>query len=215
MMGCSPGDDECSDNEKPAHRVRITKPFEMGKFEVTQAQWEEVMGSNPSRFKGPERPVENVSWNDVQEFLSHLNGRNDGYGYRLPTEAEWEYAARAGSVERFYGDLGLIAWYIENSGNQTRPVGQKQPNAWGLHDMLGNVWEWCADSFVDNYSDRGSDPVSDPKGPDPQRVSRYPNQRGGSWDDEARHMRVSFRISIMRDFRDINNGFRCVRERIR
>src|SRR5437667_5221339 len=114
----------------------------MGKYEVTQAQWESVMERNPSRFRGADRPVEQVSWNDVQQFLQKLNARGDGYRYRLPAEAEWEYAARAGTSGPYAGNLDAMAWYEQNSGKQTHPVGQKQPNAWGLYDMHGNVWEW-------------------------------------------------------------------------
>ena len=139
-MGCSSGDSDCLSLEKPQHHVRISKGFEMGKYLVTQAMWKSVMGTNPSRFKGADRPVERVSWNDVQEFLQRLNTQNDGYHYRLPTEAEWEYAARAGSTSSRYGELNAVAWYSGNSGKETHPVGQKQPNAWGLYDMLGNVW---------------------------------------------------------------------------
>ena len=154
MMGCSAGDSQCGNDEKPAHRVRITKGFEMGKYEVTQAQWESVMGANPSNFKGADRPVENVSWNGIQEFLKKLNAKQDGYRYRLPTEAEWEYAARGGSTGTYAGSLDQMAWYGNNSGrvvldadalwradkdnypirlsengNQTHPVGQKRANS--------------------------------------------------------------------------------------
>src|SRR3989442_16018108 len=126
MMGSWAGDKEGSASEKPPHRVRITKGFEMGKYEVSQAQWESVMGSNPSKFKGGDRPVEQVSWNEVQQFLQKLSTRGDGYRYRLPTEAEWEYAARAGTSGPYVGNLEAMAWYSENSGNQTHPVGQKE-----------------------------------------------------------------------------------------
>jgi hypothetical protein len=150
QMGCALDDppelpggiySPCPPESKPAHRVRIKKAFEIGKFEVTQAQWQAVMGKNPSYFVGSDRPVEQVLWSDVQEFLSKLNARNDGYRYRLPTEAEWEYCARAGSTGQFGGSaLADSAWYgaggktlIESAG-QTYPVGQKAPNAWGLYD---------------------------------------------------------------------------------
>ena len=151
-MGCSDGDNDCTAEEKPAHRVQITKAFEIGKYEVTQAQWQAAMGSNPSTIKGEDRPVETVSKNDVHEFLAKLNARNDGYKYRLPTEAEWEYAARAGTTGAQpwplnEGSLDEIAWYGDNSKDETHPVGQKKPNAWGLYDMLGNVREWVEDVY--------------------------------------------------------------------
>ena len=207
MMGCSGDDSECNSSEKPAHRVRITKAFEMGKYEVTQAQWEPVMGSNPSNFKGEGRPVEQVSWNDVQLFLQRLNSRNDGYRYRLPTEAEWEYAARAGTAGAYAGSLDAIAWYSNNSGSQTHPVGQKQPNAWGLYDMQGNVAEWVQDWYYANYYK--SSPVSDPQGPK-SGISRV--LRGGSWDYNNRVSRVSFRGFNGPSDRINYFGFRCVRE---
>ena len=154
---------ESFSDERPVTQVRISRGFWMGKYEVTQAQWQAVMGSNPSHFTncGGDCPVERVSWEDVQEFIGKLNGRSGGRPYRLPTEAEWEYAARAGTTEDRYGDLGAIAWHNSNSRDTTHPVGEKAANAWGLHDMLGNVLEWVQDWF-------GSYPggsVTDPTGP--------------------------------------------------
>lgn len=137
-------------NEKPAHLVVIIKPFYMSKYEVTQAQWRAVMGSNPSYFKGDNLPVEKVSWDDVKEFCRKLS-QMTGQEYRLPSEAEWEYACRAGTIGTYDGDLDAIAWHGKNSGSRTHPVGQKQPNAFGLFDMLGNVNEWCEDVYQDNY----------------------------------------------------------------
>src|SRR5262249_36495253 len=153
----------CGENEKPVHRVRITKPFEIGKYEVTQGQWEAVMGTNPSRFRASDLPVASVTWNDAQRFIQKMTERQDGYAYRLPTGAEWEYAARAGTTDAYEGKLNDVAWYGNNSGrdeldadslwradesiygrhlrengNQTHPVGQKRPNDWGLFDVHGN-----------------------------------------------------------------------------
>ncbi|MCX6633601.1 MAG: SUMF1/EgtB/PvdO family nonheme iron enzyme, partial [Acidobacteria bacterium] len=208
-MGCSPGDSECFDSEKPPHRVRITQGFQMGRYEVTQEQWQAVLGSNPSRFQGATLPVEQVSWDDVQGFLQWLNARNDGYRYRLPTEAEWEYAARAGTTDKYAGAsaLGDAAWYDSNSGGTTHPVGQKRPNAWGLYDMLGNVWEWCQDW----YGDYSSGAVDNPTGPSSgsQRIVR-----GGSWYGLAWLVRVSYPFGVVPGDRNLSFGFgfRCVRE---
>jgi formylglycine-generating enzyme required for sulfatase activity len=206
-MGCSPGDRECYDDEKPQHHVRIRTSFEIGKYLVTQTMWKSVMGSNPSRFKGPGLPVETVSWNDVQEFLQRLNARNDGYHYRLPTEAEWEYAARAGSMPVRYGNLDAIAWYWGNSGKETHPVGQMQPNAWGLYDMLGNVWEWVQDWYDQNFYQHSPD--TDPQGPS---TGQHRVLRGNSWDSGSGGVRVSVRGWDEPDDRNYGSGFRCVRE---
>jgi formylglycine-generating enzyme required for sulfatase activity len=123
--------------EQPVHKVRISKAFEMGKYQVTQEQWQAVMGNNPSYFTGANLPVEMVSWNDVQEFIKKLNAKKDGYSYRLPTEAEWEYACRAGTTGNYAGNLDDMAWYDKNSGGKTHPVGQKKPNAWGCTICTG------------------------------------------------------------------------------
>jgi formylglycine-generating enzyme required for sulfatase activity len=167
VMGCSTGDNDCTADEKPAHRVQITKAFEIGKYEVTQAQWQAVMGSNPSAIQGDDQPVEMVSKNDVHDFLAKLNERHDGYLYRLPTEAEWEFSARAGTTAAPAASdemaLGEVAWYGANSDDTTHPVGQKKPNAWGLYDMLGNVREWVEDVFTRDYY--ANSPVADPTGP--------------------------------------------------
>ena len=172
MMGCSTGDSECQADEKPAHRVQITKAFEIGKYEVTQAQWQAVMGSNPSTIKGDDHPVETISKEEAQDFLAKLTARNDGYRYRLPTEAEWEYAARAGASPPV--SLDEVAWYAANSDDQTHPVGQKKPNAWGLYDMLGNVREWVSDQYAMNFY--SNSPLADPTGPQPGQGG--PPQRG-------------------------------------
>ncbi|MBI4474008.1 MAG: SUMF1/EgtB/PvdO family nonheme iron enzyme [Acidobacteria bacterium] len=211
LMGCSANDTECEENEKPAHRVRIMKAFEIGKFEVTQAQWQAVMGTNPSRFKGPNLPVDNVSWNNTQEFLRKLNERKDGYRYRLPTEAEWEYAARAGTTSAFAGPLDAVAWYEKNSGSTTHPVGHKQPNAWGLYNVHGNVWEWVQDFYGNRYY--ASSPAADPPG---APSGEFRVMRGGSWSDVANYVRVSFRSAGGPGYghgtSDVDIGFRCVRE---
>ena len=151
LMG-SPSYEEGRESNERQHEVRISQGFWMGKYEVTQGEWEAVMGSNPSFFDecGSRCPVETVSWNDVQEFIGRLNERETGPGYRLPTEAEWEYAARSGTTGARHGELDDVAWYSGNSGGSTHQVGQKRGNAWGLHDMLGNVWEWAGDSY-DEY----------------------------------------------------------------
>jgi formylglycine-generating enzyme required for sulfatase activity len=171
MMGCVEGDKDCLEDEVPRHRVQLTKGFEIGKYEVTQAQWEAVMGpgSNPSDTKGPSNPVDSVNKDDIHAFLDKLNAQNDGYKYRLPTEAEWEYAARAGAPDPPRALLGDYAWFADNSDDESHPVGLKKPNAWGLYDMLGNVREWVDDRAA--YYDYAPLPeVSvDPKGPQPGR----------------------------------------------
>jgi len=210
MMGCAPADTDCDSNEKPLHKISITKAFEIGKYEVTQAQWQAVMGTNPSKFKGPNLPVENISWRLTQEFMQKMNDRKDGYKYRLPTEAEWEYAAKAGTHSAA-AQLGTVAWYEENSGSTTHPIGTKQPNAWGLFDMQGNVWEWVQDWFGKTYY--ASSAAADPTGP-PTGVFRV--ARGGSWSDVAEFTRLSMRSIAEPGYAlgtsDVEIGFRCVRQ---
>ena len=206
------------DGEQPVTRVRITKAFYLGKYEVTQDQWQAVMGNNLSSFKdcGGNCPVENVSWEEVQVFIGRLNARSGGGKYRLPTEAEWEYAARAGTttdtyagnITQTYGNapvLNGIAWYDENSGLRTHPVGQKAPNGWGLHDMLGNVWEWVGDW----YGDYPGGAVTDPAGPGSGSLRVL---RGGSWSYIARYCRSANRTGDPPGSRNINRGFRLLRE---
>jgi formylglycine-generating enzyme required for sulfatase activity len=203
QMGCSTDDNECSDGEKPAHIVRLTKGFEIGKYEVTQAQWRTVMETSPSYFKGDSLPVEQVTWSEVEEFITRMNERNDGYRYRLPTEAEWEYAARAGSTGSYEAEPG---WHRDSSNGQTHPVGQKPPNAWGIHDMLGNVREWVHDRPGPYTSGLVTDPQGERTG---GRIVR-----GGSWDAMARDLRFSSRGFSSASFLSPAIGFRCVREPI-
>jgi len=204
-MGCSEEDKLCDPDENPQHTVKITKPFQLAKLEVTQAQWQVVMGNNPSRFKGETLPVEQVSYEQVQEFLKRMNARNDGFKYRLPTEAEWEYAARAGTTGPNSGALDDIAWHKGNSAGKSHPVGQKKPNAWGLFDMEGNVYEWTADWFFD-YEE---DPQTDPKGPE-TGFEKIP--RGGSWDSTPKGVRTSNRNMLEPEEGNFNIGFRLVRD---
>ena len=195
---------DANDDEKPAHSVTLSSYY-IGKYEVTQELWEAVMGSNPSRFNGENLPVENVSWDDVQEFLRKLNAMT-GKHYRLPTEAEWEFAARGGNNSRGYkyagGDnIGGIAWYGDNSGSCTHAVGAKSPNELGIYDMSGNVWEWCQDW----YGDYSSSPQRNPKGvgSGSNRVSR-----GGGCANGAFYCRVSYRNFTTTDYSNSYLGFR-------
>jgi formylglycine-generating enzyme required for sulfatase activity len=196
-MGSPDSDKYANSDEKPQHRVRITKPFYLGKYPVTQEQWEAVMGSNPSQFKGPKNPVERVSWDDCQHFLEKLNAKlADHRKFRLPTEAQWEYACRAGSTACYcFGDkasrLSEYAWYNQNSGNKSHPVGEKKPNAWGLYDMYGNVWQWCADRYDGGYYSLS--PTDDPLGPCEGNARRV--FRGGSWEHGTGHCRSAYRGS--------------------
>ena len=179
MMGCSPGDNLCNTDESPRHRVQITKSFEIGKYEVTQAQWTALMQTNPSSVKGDNRPVETVSKLEAQTFVAKLNAANDGYRYRLPTEAEWEYSARAGVDSPHSGPIDQVAWYSANSEDETHPVGQKKPNTWGLYDMQGNVREWVSDFYSSNYY--SVSPAADPTGAQlgGDRGGPGPRGRGG------------------------------------
>jgi formylglycine-generating enzyme required for sulfatase activity len=208
-MGSPDSDKDAERSEKPQHRVRITKPFCLGKYLVTQEQWEAVMGSNPSYFKGPKNPVETVSWDDCREFLKKLNAKlgTQRGKFVLPTEAQWEYACRAGSTTRYcFADdevrLGDYAWYAENSDGKPHPVGEKKPNAWGLYDMHGNVCEWCRDWVDDGYYARS--PTDDPSGPATGLVRVV---RGGGWKIDSRGWRSATRDGALPERRG-DVGFR-------
>ena len=222
-MGSPPDEPGRWGAERPQHQVTLTQPFYMQQTEVTQSQWEAVMGSNPSDFSGcPSCPVEKVSWDDVQTYISYMNARGEGT-YGLPTEAQWEYAARAGSTTAFYnggitfysdmydcnydGNLAAIGWYCDNSNSQTHPVAQKTPNAWGLYDMSGNVFEWCQDWFSSSYYD--SNPSTDPVGPS---SGSYRVLRGGGWSYSAKNCRSAFRNRSSPDYRSYHIGFRLKRQ---
>lgn len=200
VMG-SPENEVGRDDDERQHEVTLSD-FHVGKYPVTQAQWVAVMGDNPSRFTGDDLPVESVNWNDCQEFLAKLNTLT-GKHYRLPTEAEWEYAARGGAQSKGYlyagsNDLDEVAWY---DCHQTHPVGTKKPNELGLHDASGNVWEWCQDW----YGEYPTEPQVNPVGPDsgPARVFR-----GGSWGNTAQICRSAFRNGWHPADRHFYNGFR-------
>jgi formylglycine-generating enzyme required for sulfatase activity len=189
MMGSPDSDKNARDEEKPQHRVRITRPFYLGKYLVTQGQWEVLMGNNPSRFKGPKNPVERVSFDDCQAFVGKLNAKTRGQRgkFALPTEAQWEYACRAGSRARYcFGDderqLGEYGWIDTNSSGKTHAVGEKRPNDWGLYDMHGNVWEWCQD-----YYDAGFYAKSPPDDPTATKLGSFRMIRGGGWYYGARN----------------------------
>ena len=225
----SPTSESGHRDDETQHEVTLTQGFWMGKYQVTQSQWEAVMGSNPSQLKGGDHPVEQVSWDDCQTFLENLSARGDGT-FRLPTEAEWEYACRAGTSEAYSfgndpGQLGSYGWYLDNSvrvthpggllntvrkiwdsteGRGTQPVGQLSPNAWGLHDMHGNVWEWCADW----YGAYPSGPVTDSKGP---ATGEFRVLRGGSWHLDSSFCRSAHRNANPPDYLDADDGFRVVR----
>ena len=181
--------------EHPQHQVQITKPFYLGKYAVTQEQWKAVMGDNPAKFEGASNPVELVSWRDCQVFLGKLNAKagEKGGNFVLPTEAQWEYACRAGSTTRYcFGDdeklLSKYAWYDGNSGDETHPAGKKGPNAWGLFDMHGNVGEWCQDWYASDYYRKS--PLNDPQGPTTGTARVL---RGGCYGDSPENCRSASR----------------------
>ncbi|MBX3421769.1 MAG: formylglycine-generating enzyme family protein [Pirellulaceae bacterium] len=220
-LGSPPGKEGVNHDERQ-HEVTISRDYYLGMYEVTQAQYETIMGDNPSYFQNDnlpdarsvevtsDFPVETVSWEDAVEFCRRISAlpaeRATGRVYRLPTEAEWEYACRAGSklAYSFGGDvraLGDYAWYDSNSNDRTYPVGQKKANSWGLYDMHGNVWEWCSDW----YGEYPNGAVSDPQGP---RTGSLRVDRGGSWDYGAAMCQSSFRGNLDPSGSNFNNGFR-------
>lgn len=208
MGATSEQDGDAFGREKPAHKVTLSS-FMIGKYEVTQALWKAVMGSNPSEFKGDNLPVERVSWNDCQTFIKKLNSLT-GKNFRLPTEAEWEYAARGGNNSQGHKYAGSdniddVAWYYGNSGDKTHAVGTKQPNELGLYDMSGNVWEWCSDRFEFYRSSAQTNPTGATSGS--RRV-----YRGGSCGLAAGYCRVSFRDYDTPDYSYSRLGLRLSKE---
>lgn len=211
-IGSPGGETDRYRDEGPQYKVTISKSFYIGIYEVTQALWGAVMGTNPSVFTNlPNNPVESISWDDCQEFIRKLNAMGIGT-FRLPTEAEWEYACRAGSTTKFYwGEdpgytlIGQYAWYVDNSKNKTQAVGLKKPNAWGLFDMLGNIREWCNDWYAEPYSTVAQ---IDPTGPS---TGTYRVLRGGSWNAYPQNCRVADRGGAEPTALGISDGFRLVR----
>ncbi len=211
QMGSPSGEQYRESDEGPVHTVKLSD-FWIGKYEVTQAQWRAIMGSNPSYFKGDDLPVESVSWNDCDKFIKELNSKT-GKNFSLPSEAQWEYACRAGSTTRFWFDdsdsgLGDYAWYGSNSGRKTHPVGEKYKNAWGLYDMHGNVYEWCEDWYHDSYS---SAPTNGSAWISPAGSVRV--LRGGCWNYDARYCRSADRFRFAPSFSCSYLGFRVVRSK--
>ena len=206
-MGATPEMENPWDGEKPTHQVTLTNDYYIGKYEVTQALWQAVMSNNPSYFKGDNLPVEKVSWNDCQEFISKLNTIT-GKTFRLPTEAEWEYAARGGKKSRGYqysgsNNLSDVAWYVDNSGSKTHAVGSKQANELGIYDMSGNVWEWCQDWYGKYSSSSQTNPTGANSGSNRVR-------RGGGWGGNAWICRSSYRYSYAPGFSNDSLGLRLV-----
>jgi sulfatase modifying factor 1 len=207
MMGCPPGDTECFDQEKPPHHVKITKGFWIGQTEVTVAAYKRFAGGTGKAmpptpdfnmdWNDEQMPIVNLSWDDAQAYCTWAGGR-------LPSEAEWEYAARAGSAEARYGPVDEVAWYYVNSDLRPHPVGGKRANGFGLYDVLGNVWEWVNDWYDENYYQQS--PSQDPRGPASglQHVLR-----GGSWGGFSKYARLSERIRGFPGGRRGFNGFRC------
>ena len=193
--GCSAGDNECYEDEYPTRDITLTRGFWLGQTEVTQAAFEKIEEFNPSVFEGKDLPVEMVIWDDADYYCHEIGGR-------LPTEAEWEYAARAGTTGSRYGNLDEIAWYWKNSSFTTHPVGKKKPNSFGLYDMLGNVVEWTYSWYTVQHSQENINP----KGPS---LAEFKSLRGGGWWDDPDLVRVSYRSRIEPGDTDYNIGFRC------
>lgn len=195
-------------DESPKHKVTITQPFYLGKYEVTQEQWMTIMGNNPSTFKGKMNPVDTVSWEDCQIFIQKLSEKT-GQKFSLPTEAQWEFACRAGTTTPWsFGEnediAGDYAWINENSNKTTNPVGSKEPNAWGIYDMYGNIQEWCADWYTNKYQiENSTDPIG-PSSGDSRIV------RGGGWGENTIDIRSSYRNCNGPDGKNDGIGFRCV-----
>lgn len=192
----------------PLSQVKISRPFWLGKTEVTQAQYERVMDVNPSKFKGSDLPVEDITWDDATEFCRKLTAQAKagdwlpkGFEFTLPTEAQWEYASRAGTIGDVVGELDAVAWYVDNSGKKTHPVGQKAANAWGFYDMQGNVWEWCLDWYGDYPRGQVTDYAGAASGP--ERVLR-----GGGWYSTASRWPLDLRLNRVPGFHTFALGFR-------
>jgi formylglycine-generating enzyme required for sulfatase activity len=193
-------------DEQPEHEVTFAQPFFMGQYEVTARQWETLMGARPGKNQADDAPIEQVSWNDAQEFMKKLNALDDGYVYRLPSEAEWEYACRAGEDGDYVRDLDGAAWHEKNSYDTTHAVGRKRPNAFGLYDMYGNVWEWCEDHASDDYARAPKDgrPFYDAQThPDAARVVR-----GASFAVKPQKIRAALRGNNYARERKDSIGFR-------
>jgi formylglycine-generating enzyme required for sulfatase activity len=212
FMGEDPGSFGPPDrDESPQHRVTFSKGFFIGKYEVTQAEWQYVMGWDPSFFPMDRHPVDSVSYNEIQVFISRLNQMEGGDYYRLPTEAEWEYVARAGSSGFYsYGSdpkhFGKVAWHYQNSSNSTHAVGSLIPNPWGLHDVHGNLWEWTQDWYAEDYYRES--PFRDPSGP---ATGSARTLRGCGWDSDHWRCRVSYRNFMSPTDKNSQIGFRLYR----
>ena len=214
LMGRHVNDDMGYDPEMPQHEVKIANAFYLGKYEVTQAQWQAVMGSNPANFVDPQRPVENVSFKDIQAFIDKLNIAQPNSTYRLPSEVEWEYAARAGTTSAYFSGpnaafVSQYGWYIGNTSGSTEPVGQLKPNPWGLYDIYGNVAEWVEDCWHNNYIDAPVTAVAWTTS-----ASWFSNSckervlRGGSWFSPAFELRSAYRFKHFSYNRSLHKGFR-------